>query len=160
MLEVDTITAARRSDNMRRIQSKGTAPEMAVRRLVHSLGYRYRLHDRRLPGNPDLVFPSRRKVVLVHGCFWHQHVDEHCRIVREPKSNRGYWVKKLARNVERDSEQQETLAVLGWDSMIVWECEIERDLHAVGQRIREFLDGESNGSSPPATVNAQARFEA
>ena len=136
---MDTITPERRSENMRRIRSEDTSAEMAVRRLVHSLGYRYRLHRKNLPGRPDMVFPSRRKTILIHGCFWHQHEDERCRIVREPKSNQAYWVPKLERNKERDHRHQSVMALLGWESLVVWECEVESDIHAVGQRIRAFL---------------------
>ena len=136
---MDTISPERRIENMRRIQSKGTAAEVAVRRLVHSMGYRYRLHHKGLPGKPDMVFPSRRKVIFVHGCFWHQHNDEHCRIVREPKSNRGYWVPKLERNKERDLDHEEALAGMGWQAVVVWECEVEGNMELVRDKVRLFL---------------------
>ena len=136
---MDTISQGRRSENMRRIRSKDTSAEMAVRRLVHSMGYRYRLHQRGLPGRPDIVFSSRRKVIFVHGCFWHQHEDEHCRIVREPKSNQGYWIPKLERNKERDVDHGNDLARLGWDSLVLWECEVESGTGAVRKKIRTFL---------------------
>jgi len=98
---MDKLTAERRSANMRAIRSKGTKPEMRVRRLIHTLGYRYRLHRKDLPGKPDLVFPGRRCVIFVHGCFWHQHAG--CREGRPPRSNSGYWTPKLSRTVERDA---------------------------------------------------------
>ena len=137
---MDTISPVRRSKNMRRIPSAGTAPEMAVRRLVHSLGYRYRLRKKDLPGKPDLVFAPRRKVIFVHGCFWHQHTEPSCRIVREPKSNRGYWAPKLNRNKQRDVEHEDALGRAGWETLTIWECEIERDVQSVEHKLRAFLD--------------------
>jgi DNA mismatch endonuclease (patch repair protein) len=110
-----------RSENMRRIRSKDTSPEMAVRRLAHSLGYRYQLHRKDMPGKPDLVFPGRRKVIFVHGCFWHQHPQ--CREGRPPKSNGSYWLQKLARNIERDKAALSKLTGDGWSVLVIWECE-------------------------------------
>ena len=106
---------------MRRITKTDTKPEFAVRRAAHRLGYRFRLHRRDLPGTPDLVFPRLRKVILVHGCFWHQHVG--CRLARQPKSRPDYWLPKLERNWKRDAETQATLRELGWDVLVVWECQ-------------------------------------
>lgn len=118
------------------IESAVTKPELAVRRLAHGMGYRYRLNRRDLPGTPDLVFPSRRKVIFVHGCFWHQH---DCRLgQKQPSTNRDYWLPKLARNVERDAENQTRLAQLGWEALIVWECEI-KNTSVLRDRIRAFL---------------------
>ena len=133
----DTVSPFRRSEIMSRIRAKGTKPEMAVRRLVHSMGYRYRLYRADLPGTPDLSFPGRRKLIFVHGCFWHQHAG--CKGARIPKSNSGYWPSKLARNVQRDSENQAQLRDAGWDVLIVWECEIDSsgDLSAT---LRQFLE--------------------
>ena len=108
---MDKLTPERRSENMRRIKNKGMKPEMAVRRLVHGLGYRYRLHRKDLPGRPDLTFGPKRKVIFVHGCFWHQHSQ--CREGRPPGSNAGYWGPKLARNVERDAQHLASLKELG-----------------------------------------------
>lgn len=118
----DKITRDRRSGNMRAIRSKDTAPELAVRRLVHSMGYRYRLHRKDLPGKPDLVFAGRRKVIFVHGCFWHQHEQESCLDGRRPKSNTGYWDEKLRRNVERDALNRQALEEAGWEVLVIWEC--------------------------------------
>ena len=120
----DTVTPKRRSEIMSSIRSKGMVPEMTVRRMLHSMGYRYRLHRGDLPGKPDLVFPARRKVIFVHGCFWHQHADPMCRIFRKPKSNREYWLPKLERNVARDAEHQARLRELGWEVLVIWECEV------------------------------------
>lgn len=111
---------------MAQIKSANTKPEMTVRRLLHRLGYRFRLHRRDLPGKPDLVFASRRKVIFVHGCFWHQHEREECLDGRKPKSNSAYWGPKLERNVQRDSENCRRLMEAGWDVLVVWECEVSQ----------------------------------
>lgn len=120
---------------MRAIRSKDTAPELAVRRLAHAMGYRFRLYRKDLPGKPDLVFPGRRKVVFVHGCFWHQHPLERCADGRRPKSNTGYWDEKLARNTARDAGNQTSLKALGWDVLVVWECET-----AQTEKLRSMLE--------------------
>ncbi len=119
------------------VRSKDMKPEMAVRRIAHAMGYRYRLHRKDLPRRPDLVFPARSKVIFVHGCFWHQHSP--CKNVREPKSNRDYWLPKLRRNVERDVENQERLSEIGWRALVLWECEV-RSRNDTAHRIREFLE--------------------
>ena len=121
---------------MSRIRKTNTKPELFVRSLVHRLGYRYRLHRRDLPGTPDLVFPSKRKVVFVHGCFWHQH---HCPLgTKQPRANPHYWLPKLARNKERDVTTQIALAQLGWSVLVVWECET-RSESSLAKRLRRFL---------------------
>ena len=135
----DRISEERRSYNMRRIKSSNTAVELAVRRMIHGMGYRYRLHDRALPGTPDIVFRRRRKVIFVHGCFWHQHPAANCLDSRVPKSNTGYWGPKLARTQQRDAANQQTLSESGWKFLIVWECEL-RDAAALSARIKEYLD--------------------
>jgi DNA mismatch endonuclease (patch repair protein) len=132
---VDTLTPERRSHNMRAIRSKNMLPELMVRRLVHKLGYRFRLHRKDLPGKPDLMFASRRKVIFVHGCFWHCH---NCKDAHVPKSNPDYWVPKLQRNQARDRDNLEALRVEGWHSLIIWECET-RDERAVRKRLAAFL---------------------
>ena len=122
---------------MARVHSRDTSPEMLVRRLLHRLGYRYRLHVRPLPGCPDLVFPGRRKVLFVHGCFWHGH---DCRRgARMPKTNSEYWEQKIGRNKARDLVQQEALAAAGWAVMVVWECET-RDVDGLTARLVAFLE--------------------
>ena len=136
----DKISTERRSENMRRIRSKDMKPEMAVRRLVHGMGYRYRLHRKDLPGKPDLVFPSRKKVIFVHGCFWHQHDDPKCLDGRPPKSNTSYWHEKLKRNVERDATHKKLLRVEGWNCLIVWECET-KNLDKLRRTVKQFLGG-------------------
>ena len=120
---------------MARVKSGNTGPEVVVRRLVHRLGYRFRLHRRDLPGTPDLVLPRHRAVVFVHGCFWHQH---HCRRGRrQPSSNQAYWGPKLARNVERDASARSALARMGWRVLTIWECEVGAP--DLGGRIDRFL---------------------
>src|SRR5882757_9025339 len=134
---MDRLTPERRSENMRRIRSKGMKPEREVRSLVHGLGYRYRLHQKTLPGKPDLVFRSRRKIILVHGCFWHQHSDPSCKITRTPKSNTGYWGDKLKGNVVRDAQHVELLRAEGWEILTIWECQISNA--SLPQIIKRFL---------------------
>ncbi|GAA0832753.1 very short patch repair endonuclease [Cupriavidus pauculus] len=134
---MDSLTTRERSERMGRIKAKDTKPEMLVRRLVHGMGFRYRLHDARLPGRPDLVFPGRRKAIFVHGCFWHRH--ENCKLARLPKSRLEFWVPKLQANWERDQRDARELGLLGWKVLIVWECEL-KDRMALAYRIREFLE--------------------
>lgn len=123
---------------MRRIRAKDTKPEMRVRRLVHAMGYRYRLHRKDLPGKPDLVFGPRRKVILVQGCFWHQHDDPDCKIARAPKSRLEYWGPKLQRNVARDRANRAALEESGWSVLEIWECQTT-DVEDLEERIRGFL---------------------
>lgn len=123
---------------MARIKSKDMKPELIVRRLAHSLGYRFRLHRRGLPGSPDLVFPSRKAVIFVHGCFWHQHSSVECADARLPQSNQTYWLPKLARNVARDAENLSKLKADGWRSLVVWECETKNN-RELTSRLRKFL---------------------
>jgi len=131
---MDTLTPERRSALMARIRSKDTGPEMIVRRLVHGMGYRYRLHRRGLPGTPDLVFPARSKVIFVHGCFWHMH----SKCVRLPKTRTHYWGPKLEANRKRDLAARRKLRALGWKALIIWECELRGD--DLAERIATFLD--------------------
>lgn len=134
----DKLTPERRSENMRRIKNKDTKPELVVRRTLHRLGYRYRLHRKDLPGKPDLAFASRRKAIFVHGCFWHQHPT--CAEGRPPRSNGDYWGPKLARNVQRDQGAIAALEAMGWTVTTVWECELV-DIDKVAGRLIAFLDG-------------------
>ena len=135
---LDPLTVRERSERMSRIRSKDTKPEMRVRRLVHGLGYRYRLHASDLPGRPDLVFRPRRKVIFVHGCFWHRH--EGCSRNRIPKSpeRHEYWRDKLNGNVRRDQLCQATLGQMGWSVLVIWECET-KDLRGLATRVKAFL---------------------
>ena len=136
---------------MARVKAANTRPEIVVRRLVHRLGYRFRLHRRDLPGTPDLVLPKYRAVVFVHGCFWHQHSCPRGR--RQPASNQMYWDPKLARNVERDASARNALEGMGWRVFTIWECQIgATDL---GECIDRFLRGTPQGASnpPPPSTN-------
>lgn len=121
---------------MRANKGKHTKPEITVRRMLHAMGYRFRLHRRNLPGTPDIVFPSRRKAIQVHGCFWHQH--EGCSEAIIPSTRQEYWGPKLARNRERDREKEADLEALGWRSITVWECEI-RDATRLSHTLQHFL---------------------
>lgn len=121
---------------MARIRKTDTKPELAVRRCVHRMGYRFRLHRRDLPGTPDLVFPSRRQIILVHGCFWHQHDCPHGR--KKPRARQDYWLPKLTRNVLRDRTVIAELIRSGWSVLVIWECEV-KDLSALSARLQRFL---------------------
>lgn len=136
MPRYDPLSTAERSERMSRIRNANTKPEMIVRRLVHGMGYRYRLHARELPGKPDLVFRSRKMVIFVHGCFWHQHG---CLQYRQPRTRRAFWEPKLAKNKERDAEVKRQLCKLGWRVMIIWECQIKK-APILEKRIKRFLD--------------------
>lgn len=144
---MDTLSKDERSERMSRIRSKGSKAEMAVRRLVHDMGYRYRLHAPELPGKPDLVFRPRRKVIFVHGCFWHRHSDPKCKLARLPKSKQDFWVPKLEGNRKRDVHTQSRLEKMGWDYLIIWECEL-KDKHALKNTIRDFLDEDTKRGKP------------
>jgi DNA mismatch endonuclease (patch repair protein) len=132
----DSITSERRSDNMRKITSRDTKPEVLVRKLLFRLGYRFRLHRRDLPGRPDIVFPGRSKVIFVHGCFWHQHQD--CREGHIPASRQEYWIPKLTRNTRRDYEHVLELKRLGWEVLVIWECQTMQ-IDRVVEVISNFL---------------------
>lgn len=133
---MDTLSPPERSERMGRVRSKNTKPELVVRRLVHSLGYRYRLHRTDLPGCPDLVFPSRRKLIFIHGCFWHRH--EGCPNTRLPKSRLDFWQPKLEANSLRDAKNMRRLRSAGWGIMVIWECQIKH-LARLERRIKRFL---------------------
>lgn len=134
---MDKLTKEARSENMRRIKSKGMKPELMVRSLVHKMGYRFRLHRKDLPGKPDLVFGPKKKVIFVHGCFWHGH-GIGCPDARQPKSNQTYWSPKLLRNKERDASHVAALEQGGWKVLTLWECEL-KEQDKVRERIRRFL---------------------
>ncbi len=137
MSRSDVFTPEQRSAVMARVKGKDTKPELKLRRLAHALGYRFRLHRKDLPGSPDLVFPGRRKVIFVHGCFWHGH--DCPRGARQPKQNAEYWSAKIARNRQRDAAAQAALAEAGWKIDVIWECEM-KELDALAARLTAFLD--------------------
>jgi len=135
---VDTFSRAERSRIMAAVKSKDTTPELLIRRLVHSFGYRYRLHVRSLPGTPDLVFPRLRKVININGCFWHMHNCGRCRI---PSSRRDYWVAKIERNAARDKRTRRELRKLAWEVLVIWECQIQPSQEdRLRRRIVAFLE--------------------
>ena len=133
---MDIISPEKRSKIMSKIRSKNTKPEMAVRRLVHSLGYRYRLHDNKLPGKPDLVFRKHHKVIFGHGCFWHQHNS--CQDGKLPSSNINYWQPKFEKNIKKDKDSQSKLEKLNWKFLVLWECEIKKR-DELAKKIINFL---------------------
>jgi DNA mismatch endonuclease (patch repair protein) len=133
---MDILDRQARSRLMGRIRGKDTKPEMVVRRIAHRLGFRFRLHRRDLPGSPDLVFPGRRKVVFVHGCYWHRHPG--CHLAYEPKSNVEFWTEKFASNVARDQKALADLQNQGWDTLVIWECDA-KDPNLVTLRLSAHL---------------------
>ena len=132
----DHLTVRERSWNMSRIRGKDTKPEIAVRSLLHHLGYRFRLHRRDLPGNPDIVLPKYKTVVFVHGCLWHRH--KNCKYAYNPKSRIEFWQKKLRENVDRDKKNQKALSKKGWKIVVVWECEL-RDMDKLVIRLAKEM---------------------
>lgn len=140
---MDSLTPAERSERMSRIKGGNTKPELIVRSLTHRMGYRYRLHGKGLPGRPDLVFAAKRKVIFVHGCFWHRH--EGCRLARLPKSRLDFWRPKLDANAARDKEVERRLSELGWKVLTIWECEVKDEV-ALTLRVRAFLDDTENNN--------------
>lgn len=133
---MDIVSADRRSSIMARIRSKDTKPELAVRKLLHEMGYRYRLHVKDLPGRPDVVFRGRRKAIFVHGCFWHSH--QGCKRAFVPKSRARFWKLKMKRNRERDVASVKSLELAGWRVLIVWECQVEQA--NLASLLKSFLD--------------------
>nr|VFK62847.1 MAG: DNA mismatch endonuclease, patch repair protein [Candidatus Kentron sp. TC] len=133
----DPLTPEQRAERMSRIRSADTKPELKVRRLTHAMGYRYRLRARDVPGRPDMVFRRIRKVIFVHGCFWHQHG---CRQYRMPKTRLEFWLPKLEKNVERDNKVSKDLREFGWEALVIWECQL-KDIGNVRDRIKRFLEG-------------------
>jgi DNA mismatch endonuclease (patch repair protein) len=131
---MDSLSKKERSERMSRVRSKNTGPELLVRQLVHSMGFRYRLHGRDLPGTPDLVFPRLGKLIFVHGCFWHRHP----KCGRLPKSRIEFWTEKLSQNRQRDIKNQRKLRALGWQVLIVWECQLRRT--DLSRRLLKFLE--------------------
>lgn len=135
----DSLSPAERSVRMGMVRAKNTKPELLVRSIVHRLGYRYRLHAKDLPGRPDLVFRSRKKVIFVHGCFWHRHDDPQCTRTRFPTSNQSYWLSKFKQNIQRDMMTRRRLEEGGWTSLTVWECQLA-DRDQLKQALVDFLE--------------------
>lgn len=133
---MDVLSPESRRATMKAVKGKDTKPELAIRQLIHRLGFRFRLHDGGLPGKPDIVFPARRKVIFVHGCFWHQH---RCPAAARPSSRREYWDAKLDGNMARDRHNQRRLRNMGWSSLVVWECQLKRTSF-LEKRLVNFLN--------------------
>lgn len=133
---VDFLSPAGRSVRMSRIRDKDTRPGLALRSALHRLGLRYRLHDRSLPGKPDLVFRRRKVVVFVHGCFWHRH--QGCTVATIPKSNADFWREKFARNVRRDGSNRRALETMGWRVLVAWECQLSSRVKLEKEALRLF----------------------
>jgi len=132
----DVFDPEQRSLVMARVKGANTRPELQVRSMLHRLGYRFRLHRKDLPGKPDIVFPSRRTAIFVHGCFWHQHPG--CKNAVRPASNAAYWNEKLDRNAARDLQNLQDLRDLGWRVVVVWECEL-KDMEGLARRLHGIL---------------------
>lgn len=142
----DPLTPEQRSAHMARIRGKDTKPELAVRQLLHGMGYRFRLHRRDLPGRPDLSFPSRRKVIYVHGCFWHHHAG--CALGHMPATRPEYWAEKFSRNQARDARNLSEIRALSWEALVVWECEVARPA-ALAERLTGFLGPPGRAAREP-----------
>jgi DNA mismatch endonuclease (patch repair protein) len=123
---------------MQAIKSKNTRPELLVRRVLHRMGYRYRVHARDLPGKPDIAFRRRKKVIFVHGCFWHSHTEPGCRNALKPKTNAGYWTDKLTKTRARDEAALRALEQAGWHALVIWECELHHE-NELATRLNDFL---------------------
>ena len=129
----DILTREKRSWNMSRIKGKDTKPELLLRKLLHRRGFRFRLHDKKLPGKPDIVLPRYRTVIFVNGCFWHRHPG--CRYSYTPKSRQEFWLSKFEATVKRDKEKEEKLKTDGWNVIVVWECELKKNPDKMADRI-------------------------
>lgn len=136
---MDIVSPEKRSRMMAGIKGKNTKPEMVVRKLVHGMGFRFRLHRKDLQGSPDLLFPRLRRAIFVHGCFWHRHLG--CRLAYTPKSNTQFWLNKLEANERRDALDLKALVALGWEVLVVWECEVS-NMPALTQKLNSFLAAE------------------
>ncbi|WP_280959931.1 very short patch repair endonuclease [Aminobacter aminovorans] len=149
---IDTLTPEQRSRRMAAIRSKDTKPELTVRSVLHRLGYRYRLHRRDIPGRPDICLIGRRKVIFVHGCFWHGH--DNCKIANLPKSRTEYWAAKFRYNKQRDAAAKQVLAVAGWNCCVVWECEIQGGVNWE-RRLMDFLGPPKLKASAPPDIDQE-----
>ena len=137
--EVIHKVSEQRSRNMSAIKSKNTKPEIKVRKILHSMGYRFRLHRKDLPGSPDIVLPKYKTVIFVHGCFWHRH--ENCKYASTPKTRKEFWESKFKANVKRDKEIEEKIKNIGWQSSVIWECEL-KDTFGLKDKIIDIFGGE------------------
>jgi DNA mismatch endonuclease (patch repair protein) len=133
---MDVFSKDKRSQIMSRVGGKNTKPELIVRSLLHRMGYRFRIHRTDLPGNPDVSLPRHKKIIFVHGCFWHGHAE--CSRAKRPSTNQEFWQKKLDKNIERDRQNRDKLEALGWSILVIWQCEV-KDLERVEQKIESFM---------------------
>jgi DNA mismatch endonuclease (patch repair protein) len=138
----DVFSIEKRSKIMSSIKSYDTQPELMIRSLIHRMGYRFRLRNVWLPGSPDIVLPRHKKVIFIHGCFWHGH--QKCKKSKRPNTNKDFWKHKLDNNVDRDKRQQRELNKLGWHYLVVWQCQISKP-ETVRKRIKRFIDGSLKG---------------
>jgi DNA mismatch endonuclease (patch repair protein) len=138
---MDVFTKEKRSLIMAKIKGKDTKPEKVVRSLLHQMGYRFRLHRGDLPGNPDIVLPKHKKIIFVHGCFWHGH--KRCSRSKRPSTNKKFWNEKLSKNIERDKRNQRKLRKLEWTPLVIWQCQI-KDLDNLSKKISRFLNRTTN----------------
>lgn len=134
----DRVDTATRSKIMSRIRGKHTKPEITIRKLLYGMGYRYRLHDNRLPGTPDIVFRGKKKVIFINGCFWHGHQDSKCKHAQLPKTRPEFWLNKISKNRKRDMANEKELSLLGWEYLTVWECEIKNS-ETLTEKLKLFL---------------------
>lgn len=134
----DIVSRIKRAEMMSRVKQRHTKPEITVRKILHRNGFRFRLHNKKLPGTPDIVLPKHKAVIFVHGCFWHQH--EGCRKSRRPTSNVEFWNEKLDKNIARDSRKESELKNLGWKVLTIWDCEIKEDSSI--EKVKNFLRAE------------------
>jgi DNA mismatch endonuclease (patch repair protein) len=137
---MDILTKKQRSAHMSRIRGKNTKPELVVRRMLHSMGFRFTLHNKKLPGTPDIVLPKHRRAILVHGCFFHSHVG--CRLAYLPKTRRAFWRAKFMRNVARDTVVRKALKTIGWRVTVVWECETRKP-KALSRRLSRIFSNKA-----------------
>lgn len=137
----DLLSKEKRSWNMSRIKGKNTKPEILLRSLLHKRGFRFRLHDKRLPGKPDIVLPKYQTVIFVNGCFWHRH--QNCKYSYTPKSRQEFWLKKFEKTVSRDKEKRDLLSSMGWQVITVWECELKQETNQLVLGISNSLTGNS-----------------
>ena len=140
----DIFTKGKRSWNMSRIKGKDTKPELLLRSLLHRIGFRFRLHDKNLPGKPDIVLPRYKTVIFVNGCFWHRHSG--CRYAYTPKSRQEFWSKKFEATVKRDKEKKEKLKEEGWDVIVVWECELKKNVDKMADKISSMIKKKKDAS--------------
>lgn len=137
---MDVFSREKRSQIMSRVSGKNTKPELIVRSLLHNMGYRFRLHRSDLPGKPDITLPKYKKIIFVHGCFWHGHKD--CRRSKRPATNKKFWHEKLNKNIERDKVNIRIFKELGWDVLVVWTCEVT-DINQLKNKLLSFLEGKA-----------------